>query len=730
MSTLSSVDDRRVDDLVAGCMELPTRERDAWLAEECGGNEDLRDEVERLLVVRTSALWRAEQSVFEFFTDTSSRSPETLGPYRLEGEIGVGGTARVYRARRMDSGDAPRVAIKLLSYGVDDEDVLRRFRREGDILARLDHPNIARVLGGGIGPDHRPYWVMELIEGRNIRDHCRDVGATPRDCARWMCDILSGLAYAHRKLIVHRDLKPENLLMTADGRLKILDFGIAKLLDPNSKRPRTVTVDGRRMLTPEYAAPEELAMAESSTAADVYSCGVVLFELLASRRPFSGIGEPAAFLKAVLEQEPAPPSRHAPGLPRDLDAIVLQALQKSPGRRYSSVEAFRLDLVRYLENRPVRARAGGMLYRFGKLVRRHYRGMAALILALLVGSTVMLDRERSRLRLEQERNEKVQVVDSVTRLFSELDPYVGGDSAPKSVEELLEGALEKLYLDEAPLLKAGILRSLGRIHGNQGRREEGLELLKKAYEVYRAEWSPRDLRLAEFEVLLGDSMAFAGHGAEAEPILRRAVERMRDLEGAESFKRLEALLSLGRIHQMGNDFEAAQAAYRDVVDFTGRAELPTEEARSLFIESRMLHGSLFIIRELYDLAEAPLREAHTAAASEWGGGDPRALYVENLLAKRLFRIGRRDESLRLMEEVLQRRRQVLGDDHLHVAESLCQLGGALVDIGNIEEAGPYLARALQIYEALGNERDGAVECRQKAVEAGIPEAVRAREEKD
>ena len=615
MSGRYEIDHRRVDELVAQCLELPVAERGIWL-EKTGCDAPLRREVERLLTVRTSSLWKAEQTVFELFPAQSVSTPTHLGPYHLEEELGSGGTSRVFRARRMDSDEAPPVAVKLLSYGVENQDVLRRFQREGDILAGLDHPNIARILGGGLGPDNRPYWVMELIEGRNIREYCHLRRVGPVECVRLMSHVLAGLAYAHRKLVVHRDLKPENILVGDDGRLKILDFGIAKLLDPESLRPKTVTLDGWRMLTPEYAAPEELAMAESSTSVDIYSCGVVLYELLTSRRPFANATDPLHLLKTVLEQDPPPLSRDRPDLPKDLDAIVLQALRKDPAERYPSAEAFFRDLQRFLENRPVRARAGGWVYRLSKLVRRQYRAVAAVLVMLTATGWVAMDREQSRRRLEHERNKGVEIVDSVTRLFSELDPYVAGTGSPKTLEELLAASLERLRLEDAPLLRAGILKSLGRLYGNQGRTEESLELLEQAYELYRSALEPADQRLVDAEVLFGDALTFAGRYSEAEPVLRRARDRFRLQESPDEVKRLEVALSLGRSYHRQKLYSEAEAAYREAVESEIEA-VNTPESRSLFAESRMLLGVLLTEQGKAE-AEGLLREAHGVALQQWG----------------------------------------------------------------------------------------------------------------
>ncbi|MEM8930849.1 MAG: serine/threonine-protein kinase, partial [Acidobacteriota bacterium] len=355
---------QRIETLFHEALERPPNKRPAFLAERCD-DADLRREVGELLAAEEGAdatLDGAIADAVELATD--ERPPDAIGPYRVLEPLGEGGLATVYLAER----DEPRlrVAIKIVKRGMDTAEILRRLRLERQILASLDHPNIARLLDGGSLADGRPYVVMEHIDGEPLDVHCdrRRLGLDDR--LRLFLEICSAVHVAHRSLIIHRDLKPSNILVTHEGEPKLLDFGIAKLLDPE-RADQTVahTMTGMRWLTPEYAAPEQVRGEPLTTAADVYALGVLLYELLCGRRPFDfQSGRPSEIERLVAETEPPRPSSRlvsivpdgpsaeaiaeARGetvdplrkrLTGDLDTLVAMALRKEPERRYPSAQA-------------------------------------------------------------------------------------------------------------------------------------------------------------------------------------------------------------------------------------------------------------------------------------------------------------------------------------------------------------------------------------------------------
>jgi eukaryotic-like serine/threonine-protein kinase len=323
-----------------------------------------------------------------------------IGPFRIVRELGRGGMGVVYLAERADGGFAQQVALKVLKRGLETDEVLARFRQERQILASLTHPNIARLLEGGMTADERPYFAMELVEGEPIDEYCAraglDIGARVDLCIA----VASAVQYAHRHLVIHRDLKPSNVLITPDGEIKLPDFGIAKLIASDADAvavPQTRTI--ARMMTPEYASPEQVRGGAITTASDVYQLGLMLYEVLTGTRAQSLDGlDAAAADRVVCDTEPRRPStvvteaRLRRELAGELDTIVLTALQKEPERRYPSVEALIADLVDYRDGRPISARAPSLAYRARKFVGRHRVASAATavgvaLLGGLSGST-------------------------------------------------------------------------------------------------------------------------------------------------------------------------------------------------------------------------------------------------------------------------------------------------------------------------------------------------------
>ena len=404
----------RVEALLDQALELPVDRRGTFL--ERLGREDpaLRERVEQLLAADAAAgdflndgaeawLRSGPPTPAHVSEESALALGDRVGPYRVIEELGRGGMGIVYRAERADGEFSQVVALKLVRRGFDGNDTTVRFRRERQILAQLDHPSIARLLDGGLHTDGRPYFAMELVDGEPITTYCDRKSLSIDARLRLFCRVCDAVQYANGRLIVHRDLKPANIFVSAAGDLKLLDFGIAKLLtDDDASASTELTGTGVRPLTPAYAAPEQLRGEPISTATDVYALGVVLCELLTARRPFASTS--GGLDHVTLDAEPPRPSdvvtqdrddaasideiAHARGLtPRalaarlagDLDAIVLKALRREPQRRYIGAGALAEDLERFLQGRPVAARPEGLRYRAGKFVRRHRVGIAVAV---------------------------------------------------------------------------------------------------------------------------------------------------------------------------------------------------------------------------------------------------------------------------------------------------------------------------------------------------------------
>ena len=398
--------------------DLPAGQREVFLDRECTDPE-LRRQVKELLAESDAGASQFLQTlVIQDSAELAApgmdgRIGEIIGPYRIEQELGRGGMGEVFLARRVDREFDKLAAVKIVRRGPDLAEVLRRFRQERQILARLEHPNIARMLDGGSTVDGLPFLVMEYVEGLPITEYCDSRGASIEDRCRLLLPVCDALRHAHRNLVVHRDLKPSNILVTAEGIPKLLDFGIAKLLEPEPAAGHQTATMFPRPLTPDYASPEQILGRPVTTATDVYLLGGVLFQLLTGRKPHQITGYTPEEMERSVCQTPIPkPSQAKPEARRklqgDLDNIVLRATHSEPENRYSSVEQVAEDLERYLSHRPVLARPDSLRYRAGKWVRRAPLTAAALALVILstvagVASTLYQARRAER-RFQQVRN--------------------------------------------------------------------------------------------------------------------------------------------------------------------------------------------------------------------------------------------------------------------------------------------------------------------------------------
>ena len=409
----------RIQSLFLEAIDLPPTERSSFLDTACAGDEQVRREVESLIAHDstdehriTDALGDAAQSLFESEDVSGTR----LGAWRVIKEIGRGGMGTVYLACRDDDQFRKHVAIKVVKRGMDTAELLSRFRHERQILAQLDHPFIARLIDSGNTPQGRPFLVMEYVQGRPIDAYCRQDGLDVVARCRLFLKVCQAVSYAHRNLVIHRDLKPGNILVATDGSPKLLDFGVAKLLDPETDPGVATTIATGRLLTPEYASPEQVHGELVGAASDIYALGAILYELLAGVKAQQlTTHTPSELERVICQTEVQPPStRIEPGnvrlrkrLEGDLDTIVLKAMRKEPDERYSSVDLFYKDINRHLKGRTITARPPSITYRFGKFARRHKFSMAAavlVIISMVVGTWISLVEAR-RARVEQRRAE-------------------------------------------------------------------------------------------------------------------------------------------------------------------------------------------------------------------------------------------------------------------------------------------------------------------------------------
>jgi tetratricopeptide (TPR) repeat protein/tRNA A-37 threonylcarbamoyl transferase component Bud32 len=390
---------KKLKELFGGALELHGEAREIFLDAGCKDDPSLRVEVEKLLssAQQTSSLDKPIVKLGDIAPQEVL--PEGVGPYRILREIGHGGMGTVYLAERTDGAYEKTVAIKIIRRGMDTEFVVARFRNERQILAGLAHPNIASLLDGGQTKDGLPYFVLEYVEGEPIDQFCEARKLPLARRLKLFLEVCDAVQHAHANLVVHRDLKPGNVLVTKEGKVKLLDFGLAKLLEPGAAEE---TGQGQRFLTPAFASPEQIRGEPITVASDVFSLGVLLYLLLSGKRPFGGKDTSFTRLsKMVCDEDPPRPSTIAKALEGDLDAIVLKALRKEPEQRFASVEELRTDVDRHLWGRPVLARQGGKWYSAAKFVKRHRAGVALSLLAVIALGFAFVETARARARAER-----------------------------------------------------------------------------------------------------------------------------------------------------------------------------------------------------------------------------------------------------------------------------------------------------------------------------------------
>jgi len=452
----------RVREVLEEVVELPDAERSEVLRRLCGGDDELGREVRRLLAAESelgSFLDPPGRSTLRGLVSGELTPGQRVGPWRIERFLGRGGMGEVHLASRAD-GSGQRVALKVIRAGSRGTDVLRRFRRERRVLAHLRHPGIARLIDGGATPDGLPFLAMEYVEGEPIDRWCERRGSNVRERLELFGRICAAVQHAHRCLVVHRDLKPSNILVTSDGEPKLLDFGIAKMLAADEDTdPGDRTTVGRSLLTPAYASPEQLRQEPVTTATDVYSLGVILYELLCGARPHDLGGlSPAACERVVGPTRPRPPSeRLQPGgattrrrraLAGDLDTIALTALRTEPQRRYASVGELAWDVERHLAGLPIAARPDTVRYRAAKFVARHrglvgsLAGVFLVLVAGLLASQVLLARARTARQGRQKALEQAQ--DLVADLGRQAERAARARQAEASARRRADGLFENL----------------------------------------------------------------------------------------------------------------------------------------------------------------------------------------------------------------------------------------------------------------------------------------------
>ena len=685
----------RLEELFGATVDRSTGERRALLAAAAREDPTLAAEVEGLLAADAAGGRFLEDAVESAAVELAQGEiGRRLGPYRLVRELGRGGMGAVYLAERDDRELEQRVAVKLIHRGLETPELVARFRTERQILARLDHPAIARLFDGGTTEEGRPYFVMELIEGLPIDAHCDAARLPIRARLELLLEVLAAVGEAHKNLVVHRDLKPSNVLVTPDGRPKLLDFGVAKILEQEG-RPDTTSLGLARPMTLAYASPEQVLGLPVTTATDVYALGVLLYRLLAGRHPYPVDGKSAREIeRLILDHHPERPSVAAAGLSRqlrgDLDTIVLAALAKEPAERYGSVERLAEDLRLHLEGRPITVRPTPLRTRGLKFIRRHRWGAlaAAVIAALglsLAGSLVVLSARTAR-----ERDRAAQTASLLVDLFEIADP---GERRGSSItaRELLDQGTDRVLrrLDRQPDTQGTLLATLGRLYAQLGLYDRAVGVLERSVAVERRRGTAHpDLVKALRD--LGRALAEGGRFTEAEPVFREVLALAERLYPADHEEVSISVNNYALVqHDLGH-YATAEPLYRRAVDLERRGR--SEQDR--YGVARANWALLLIDLGRYDEAAAVDREI---LALRETASPPRPVGVASILeylAMALDGAGRLDEAEAAARRSLALREEHLSPDDRDIARSRNVLGAVLRDRGRLDEAEPVLRRAL------------------------------------
>ncbi|MFO7798384.1 serine/threonine protein kinase [Rhodohalobacter sp.] len=559
-----SLDWEKVESIVDRAISLPIEEREAFIKKECETSVELLNEVRSMLEsIQHSEGWMDEPDLVkeQFLTDIKNEKNNFLDEsvvgsvvdkYKLIDIIGRGGMGTVYLAERHDDSYKNRVAIKILRRGLDSEDMLSRFRIEQQILAQLNHPNITHILDAGITENGRPYYVMEYVEGSPITQYCKDHNLSTNERMELFLQICNALTFAHQKLVIHRDLKPANILVTKNGIVKLLDFGIAKILSDDfmGEKSPDITKKHEPIFTITYASPEQIAGKRIGTASDIYTLSIVLYQLLTGAHPYAASGIEPHEIRTELENTAIKSPRSVvrksekPEVPiqqlRDeIDDIVLKGLHYEPELRYSSIVEFSRDIQNYLSNRPVSAKKPSKSYRFKKFVQRNRNlvvlGTAASILLIFSFTATLWQANQTRIEAERAlaASERVVAVkDFLISMITAGNPWANPEQ-PQTARDLIDqGAFAaENELNDKPDLAAELFGVIGASY--QGMREDALaeEYLTKAMDLINEGIELDPLVEADIKAKYSGSMLRAGRPDEAESVSNRALESIQNLEG-------------------------------------------------------------------------------------------------------------------------------------------------------------------------------------------------------
>ena len=695
---------QRVRALFDALIDLPTGDRDAALDRETADDPAVRVELRALLHIADSHEFLTEDlRTTSIDYDDAGMVGEHLGAYKLERVLGTGGMGTVFEATRDDAQFLKRVAIKLVMRSSASDLLVARFRLERQILARLEHRNIATLLDGGLTPDGRPYLVMEYVDGAPITAWCDAKKLGIRARLQLFRQVCAAVQYAHANLIIHRDLKPANVFVTSDGTVKLLDFGIAKLLGGSEDEANAITRAGGRALTPEYASPEQLRGEVLTTASDLYSLGVVLFEVLAGARPHRStaavFADDAPLLSSQITDAAAAmrdngDSERVRRVVRgDVDQIVAKLLRQEPDRRYASAEALSDDLQRYLSGLTVRAQADSVSYRMGKFVRRNRAAViaAAAVVVSLIGGVIVTSRSAKAATLAQDRAQRVSGF--LQTILSTVPSSTSGRDLP--ISEVIDSAALRVptELADQPEVRAeleGVIanayQSLGKLDAAETHMRTALKLREQT-----AGAASRSAILALDQV--GNILLAAGALDSAAAVFKDAVARADRIKAPDDTLRAQLLTSLGSLANARGAPADALKYHQQALAIRKRVLPPTNDEIGISMgDVAVAYGDL----NRWADAEAMHRESIRFFEAKGTGPSVRVAEATNSLATALDLQGKIAAADSAYRKVLAMRAQLFGTKHPDYAFTAMNYGMFVLDQGRWDEAATYARATLAL----------------------------------
>lgn len=717
----------QVHDLFLRVVDASNDERERILTEECANDPALAAEVRSLIQADAELVTGRMTRAIDAAKRRPSRGPHddlvgaTLGAYRLKSILGRGGAGTVYLGERVDRKYSAHVAIKVLAEKTDSP-LHARFGGESQILAGLNHPNIARLLDAGESESHYPYIVMEYVHGESLNEYCDKHKLSIERRLELFLQVCGAVQYAHRNLIVHRDIKPSNILVTDDGAVKLLDFGIAKLLSSAPSAAIALTRLHDRALTPEYASPEQIAGRAVTTLSDVYSLGVLLYELLTGLHPYDLHGKsqieveraicnvdppkPSVAVKdAIAQTETArgqmviraaascnlSPQRLVSQLAGDLDAIVMLALRKEPDKRYGSVEMLAQDISRYLQFEPVSARQGQWTYYFTRFLRRHWIPVtaSAAVTVALVASVVITTAMYRQAKIDRDHAQAVSEL--MSSIFSDANPYITQGETVTALH-LLDAADQRLSGGRYdPAVEGSMRAQLGDAYLNLGQYGKAIVHLRRSLELRRTLSSTPKEQLVKTLLMLANSERGSGNFAEAESYYMEARSILQAAGMRDSVEYVELLRFLGRLENSRGDLDAAERSYTASAEIARKLTDRREELAQTLVQLAQLHnwkGDLpkaeRIGREALAIFEATTTKRH-----------PDYVTLQFVLGDVLAQRGLLDEAAGLLEASVEAHRALYQNGGPRLAASLNVLAWLKYEQGRSDEALLLLSEAFE-----------------------------------